>query len=59
MHWFTREWWQYLTEPKKVGSPWWGATIWCRLHGHPAGVGWYSGGMEPDMRCKNCRDDLG
>lgn len=35
-------------------------TAWCRLRGHPAGVWFYNpGGYEPDMRCKNCEDDLG
>lgn len=34
-------------------------TVLCRLAGHPAGVWWYtSHGLEPDMRCKTCGDDL-
>jgi len=33
---------------------------WCRWRGHPAGVFWYNpSGMEPDMRCKGCGEDLG
>jgi len=32
----------------------------CRLHGHnPYGVGWYSSGLEPNMECTNCYEDLG
>jgi hypothetical protein len=32
----------------------------CRGKGHPDGVIWYNpGGLEPDMHCKNCGDDLG
>lgn len=32
----------------------------CRLRGHPNGVWWYNlHGSEPDMRCKDCDDDLG
>jgi len=32
--------------------------IFCRLRGHPNGVVWYSNGMEPDMSCKDCGDEL-
>jgi hypothetical protein len=32
----------------------------CRWRGHPCGVIWFNPGrLEPDMRCKNCEDDLG
>ena len=32
----------------------------CRLRGHPAGVWWFNpSGLEPDMHCRNCGDDLG
>ena len=53
--WFTREWWRYLLT---------GATgfrhILCRARGHPSGTVFYNaGGLEPDMRCKNCPNDLG
>ena len=31
----------------------------CRAKGHPCGVWWYNvNGLEPDMHCKNCGDDL-
>ena len=31
----------------------------CRWQGHKCGVIWYnSGGLEPDMHCRNCGDDL-
>ena len=33
---------------------------WCRWRGHPAGVWWTNFcGLEPDMRCKGCGEDLG
>jgi hypothetical protein len=32
---------------------------WCRAQGHPCGVAWYSQGLEPDMTCKGCGEDLG
>jgi len=32
---------------------------WCRFRAHPAGVWWYSSGLEPDMHCSRCGDDLG
>jgi hypothetical protein len=55
MHWFTRSWWRYLLK---------GCTGWrhfvCRLKGHPCGEVFYNvGGLEPDMHCKGCGDDLG
>lgn len=31
----------------------------CRAQGHPAGVFFYSGGLEPDMHCMGCGEDLG
>lgn len=32
----------------------------CRYQGHPAGVIYYNpGGLEPDMHCLNCNEDLG
>ena len=32
----------------------------CRWQSHKCGVIWYNiGGIEPDMHCKNCGDDLG
>lgn len=30
----------------------------CRIKGHPYGPIWYSHGMEPDYRCKNCLDEI-
>jgi len=32
--------------------------VWCRLRNHPCGPVWYSNKLEPDMRCKNCGDEL-
>lgn len=29
------------------------------INGHKCGVFWYSNGLEPDMTCENCGDDLG
>lgn len=32
----------------------------CRWRNHPAGVKWVNtSGLEPDMRCRNCGEDLG
>lgn len=32
----------------------------CRARNHPYGVGWYNvGGLEPDMTCTGCGEDLG
>jgi len=38
----------------------WVTVILCRLKNHPDGVIWYNlNGLEPDMRCKRCLDNLG
>jgi hypothetical protein len=53
--WFTRPWWSYLL----TGCKGWGH-FWCRVRGHPSGVWWHNpGGYEPDMRCKDCGENLG
>jgi hypothetical protein len=31
----------------------------CRASGHRCGVFWNSSGLEPDMRCVGCGEDLG
>lgn len=59
--WFSKTWWKYLLEkPKHPEYCNWWYRILCRLKGHPNGVIFYNiSGNEPDMRCKNCYDDLG
>ena len=38
----------------------WIARCWCRVRNHPAGVVFYNcGGLEPDMTCRGCGEDLG
>lgn len=55
MRWFTPSWWRYLF----AGCKGW-TNFRCRARGHPHGVWWHNaGGDEPDMRCKNCDEDLG
>ena len=57
--WLTLDWWKFLLERPKVGQSRW-TCFWCRARGHPAGVWWFNvGGLEPDMHCMNCGDDLG
>jgi hypothetical protein len=49
----------YLFAPKDEDVSW-PRVVWCRFRGHPYGVIWYNpNGMEPDMTCTNCYDDLG
>jgi len=52
--WFNKDWWGYLLQkPCDIRK------VICRIKGHPAGVIWFNvGGTEPDMRCKNCKDEL-
>lgn len=62
MHWFRVDWWKYLLERRRGDRHYRGVllTFLCRARGHPFGVWWYNpNGLEPDMHCKNCGDDLG
>lgn len=53
MKWLSLWWWRYLF----ASRDWHNA--WCRARGHP-GVFWYNpGGLEPDMHCRRCGEDLG
>lgn len=59
MHWLTIDWWKYLCAKPARGTNRMVA-FWCRMHGHPAGVEFYNpGGIEPNMHCRCCGDDLG
>lgn len=50
---------KYLFEKKSLYHNWF-EVLYCRFRGHPRGVIWYRvNGMEPDMTCKGCGDDLG
>ena len=60
--WFTLGWWKYLFQKRSnyYGDVSMIKTIICRARNHPCGVVWYNpNGLEPDMHCKNCGDDLG
>ena len=61
--WFSIWWWKYLFEPRKSWRQQavsWLTTMRCRLAYHPCGTVYYNpGGLEPDMRCKDCGEDLG
>lgn len=53
--WLDPSWYRYIFKP------WKGLRVmWCRMRGHPCGVVWFNpGGLEPDMTCLNCEEDLG
>ncbi|MEK6881656.1 MAG: hypothetical protein AABY22_18700 [Nanoarchaeota archaeon] len=59
--WTDYTWYKYLAEkPRGYAdiSRW--KIILCRIRGHPNGVRYMNpGGYEPDMRCKDCGEDLG
>ena len=58
MHWLTLDWWCYLFSLRFGRHGW--TRFWCRLRDHPGGVRYYNpGGLEPDMHCLNCGEDLG
>jgi len=59
-------WYKYLFGSfhppyKKTKYKWPGfRVVWCRFREHPYGVVWYNtAGLDPDMRCKGCGEDLG
>jgi hypothetical protein len=57
-HWFNIGWWRYLLGKPLGDKPL--RRIICRAKGHPAGPIWYTyTGVEPDMTCKNCGDEIG
>jgi hypothetical protein len=58
MKWLTLGWWRYLLgeNNNEIGAI---RTAICRARNHPCGVWHFNLGLEPDMRCKNCNDDLG
>lgn len=56
--WFTYSWYKYLFGHPLGDEPI--ERILCRIKGHTCGVIWYDPtGVEPDMRCKHCYEDLG
>lgn len=56
MKWFSLWWYKYLFE-----KPFNFTKLLCRIRGHKCGIVWYTDSMalEPNMRCKNCDDNLG
>lgn len=62
-YWLTKGWWNYIlqavdTDGERIGFRL--RAYICRWRGHPHGVVFYNAsGLEPDMHCKNCADDLG
>lgn len=65
MHWIfllcSREWWRYVLDDSRANQGYGTrpTRFICRWRGHPAGVFWNSSGLEPDMRCQGCGEDLG
>ena len=59
--WTDWTWYRYLAEKSRgyTDMPRW-KIILCRIRGHSNGVWWTNPwGCEPDMRCKDCGEDLG
>ena len=53
------EWWRYILKSKAEKDILWIRVILCRIRNHPEGPIWYNPyGLEPNMRCKNCYDNL-
>lgn len=59
MRWLSFLWYKYLFSNIPIDSNIFKSVV-CRLQKHKCGVVWYNiGGVEPDMHCKNCGEDLG
>lgn len=61
LKWFNISWYKYLFKKRNgYSNIGWVKTIICRLKNHLYGVVWYNiDGLEPNMHCRNCGDDLG
>lgn len=58
-HWLTLDWYKYVFKPKNEDFSW-RETLNCRINGHQKGVAWYNvSGLEPDMSCNGCGDNIG
>ena len=56
--WWWRHWEDHYLPPALFGN--YLSRCLCRARNHPAGVYWYNvGGLEPDMQCRGCGEDLG
>jgi len=54
IRWFYIEWWKYLLKDCSGFK-----NFFCRIKGHSSVI-WYNvSGLEPDMHCDNCGEDLG
>ncbi len=68
--WGRLDWWRVLLSPCErpgwLGWRWYHPplaylnAVWCRARNHPYQVVWFNpNGLEPDMTCEGCGDDLG
>lgn len=61
--WWSVDWYAYLLAPRHDSSISWRTVMRCRARGHRglgAGPIWQNlAGLEPNMRCRTCDDDLG
>jgi len=58
LRFFTLWWWAGLWKCRDFGYGYW-RNVWCWIRGHHGDIWWYSSGMSPDMRCRDCGEDLG
>jgi hypothetical protein len=55
MRWFSKAFWRYLLKDCKSWE-----MFWCRAGGHKPGPTWFNpGGVEPDMHCRGCGENIG
>ena len=60
--WLLVEWWRYVLDDSRADTDYgsYFQRCRCRAQNHRAGVYWFNaGGLEPDMHCKGCGEDLG
>ncbi len=58
------DFWGYVLGPRERGQHFPDLSRWtiirCRYQGHKCGVIYYNpGGLEPDMHCQDCNENLG
>jgi hypothetical protein len=59
--WLTLTWWRYVLDDSRADKQYGNALtrFWCRVNGHSSVHFYNVGGLEPDMRCVECGEDLG
>jgi len=59
MRFFALWWWRGFLHCRNFGYGLW-RNVWCWTRGYHGNVWWHNAaGLEPDMRCRDCGENLG